>query len=106
MGLPVGSIRNTDVGVLNGITTIGAIGTILLYLPLLGAIVFVVRSRLKGSTSDGTILGASGWLFAVVVGSITLVTLFTVQGLLLTSVIIVAAVSLVSRPAEEAGAGT
>jgi len=106
VGLPVGSIRNTDVGVLNGITTIGAIGTILLYLPLLGAIVFVVRSRLKGSTWDGTILGASGWLFAVVVGSITLVTLFTVQGLLLTSVIIVAAVSLVSRPAEEAGAGT
>ena len=92
-GLPSGSIRNGDVGVLNGITTIGAVGTTLLYLPVLGTILFLWRRRPTGSEGwDGFIFGASGWLFGVVVASISLVTLFSVQGLLLTAVVLVAAV--------------
>ena len=47
-GLPSGSIRNGDVGVLNGITTIGAVGTLLLYLPVLGTILFLVAAQAHG----------------------------------------------------------
>lgn len=101
---PEGSIRNRDVGVLNGIMTIGAIGTILLYLPVLGTIVFLVRRRRHAREWDGVVLGASGWLFGVVVASISLVTLFTVPGLVLTAVVIVAAVSIASRPDAEGAA--
>jgi len=99
--LPEGSIRNGDVGVLNGITTIGAIGTILLYLPVLGTIVFLVRRRRHAREWDGLVLGTSGWLFGVVVASLSLVTLFTVPGLVLTAVVIVAAVAIASRPDED-----
>jgi hypothetical protein len=95
--LPQGTIRNSDVGVLNGIMTIGAIGTILLYLPVLGTIVFLVRRRRDAREWDGVVLGASGWLFGVVIASIALVTLFTVQGLVLTAVVIAAAVSIATR---------
>ena len=99
--LPQGTIRNADVGVLNGIMTIGAIGTILLYLPVLGTIVFLVRRRRHAREWDGVVLGACGWLFGVVVASISLVTLFTTPGLVLTAVVIVAAVSLATRPDAE-----
>jgi O-antigen ligase/polysaccharide polymerase Wzy-like membrane protein len=103
-GLPDGSIRNGDVGVLNGITTIGAVGTALLFLPVLGTILFLWRRRRTGSEEwDGFIFGASGWLFGVAVASISLVTLFSVQGLLLTAVVIVAAASVASLPPEPGG---
>jgi hypothetical protein len=103
-GLPEGSIRNGDVGVLNGITTIGAVGTTLLFLPVLGTILFLWRRRPTGSEEwDGFIFGASGWLFGVAVASISLVTLFSVQGLLLTAVVIVAAASVASLPPEPGG---
>ena len=56
-GLPSGSIRNGDVGVLNGITTIGAVGTVLLYLPVLGTILFLARRKRTGSSEwDGLIV--------------------------------------------------
>ena len=77
--------------------TIGAIGTVLLYLPVLGTIVFLVMRRREPREWDGIVLGASGWLFGVVIASISLVTLFTVQGLMLTAVVIVAAVSIATR---------
>lgn len=101
-GLPEGSIRNGDVGVLNGITTIGAVGTALLFLPVLGTILFLWRRRRTGSEEwDGFIFGASGWLFGVAAASISLVTLFSVQGLLLTAVVLVAAASVASSPPEQ-----
>lgn len=101
-GLPEGSIRNGDVGVLNGITTIGAVGTALLFLPVLGTILFLWRRRRSGSEEwDGFIFGASGWLFGVAAASISLVTLFSVQGLLLTAVVLVAAASVASSPPEQ-----
>ena len=103
-GLPDGSIRNGDVGVLNGITTIGALGTVLLYLPVLGTILFLARRRRTGSGEwDGLIFGASGWLFGVGVASISLVTLFSVQGLLLTAVVLVVAVSVAGLPPQPGG---
>jgi hypothetical protein len=105
-GLPAGSIRNGDVGVLNGITTIGALGTVLLYLPVLGTILFLARRRRTGSSEwDGLIFGASGWLFGVGVASISLVTLFSVQGLLLTAVVLVVAVSVASLSPQPGGSG-
>lgn len=101
-GLPEGSIRNGDVGVLNGITTVGAVGTALLFLPVLGTILFLWRRRRTGSEEwDGFIFGASGWLFGVAAASISLVTLFSVQGLLLTAVVLVAAASVASSPPEQ-----
>jgi hypothetical protein len=105
-GLPKGSIRNGDVGVLNGITTIGAIGTALLYLPVLGTVFFLARRRRTGSDEwDGFVFGASGWLFGVAIASISLVTLFSVQGLVLTAVVLVAAASVGSRQSEPDGSG-
>ena len=105
-GLPEGSIRNGDVGVLNGITTIGAVGTICSSSPSSGRFSFSWRRRPTGSEEwDGFIFGASGWLFGVAVASISLVTLFSVQGLLLTAVVIVAAASVANLPPEPGGSG-
>lgn len=86
--LPDGSIRNSDLGVSNSLMTMGAIGTLLLYLPLLYTIVALQRSRTRrrDSSADGWITyGIAAWLLIAVAASATLSTLFTVNGLVLTA---------------------
>jgi hypothetical protein len=89
--LPDGSIRNSDLGVSNSLMTMGVIGTILLYLPLLYAIVALqrARTRRKGSSADGWLIyGIAAWLLIAVAASATLSTLFTVNGLVLAAFVL------------------
>jgi hypothetical protein len=97
--LPQGSIRNGDVGVFNAIMTMGVIGTVLLYVPLLA--LFVVMMRTRG-TSEARIrrqhwffFGASTWLLYVVLSSASLVTLFGPPGLMLVATILASAIWLI-----------
>jgi len=63
--LPDGSIRNSDLGVSNSIMTMGVIGTVLLYVPLLWTIVALqrARTRRRGSPSEGWLgYGMAAWL--------------------------------------------
>jgi hypothetical protein len=59
----------------------GAIGLVLLYLPVLAVIAVALGSA--GSRPEGSWAryGAAVWLISVVVSSITLITLFSVSGL-------------------------
>lgn len=80
-GLPSGSIRNTDVGVLNPVMTIGVIGTLLMYLPVLACLRELVRRSRE--EPDWRRYGIAVWLTMTLIASITLVTLFTVAGVVL-----------------------
>jgi hypothetical protein len=95
LGVPNGSIRNTDVGIFNSLMTMGVVGTLLLYLPLLGLLWALVRRswrRQIPSSWDWFAFGTVAWLIAVLVGSISLVTLFSVQGLVVTACVVGCAV--------------
>jgi hypothetical protein len=97
--LPMGSIRNTDVGVSNTLMTLGLIGTVLAFAPTL-------LGLLRGFTSDGgrplrleaaaSLAGLTGF-FACVFGS----ALTLAYGIWpITGVLIVAAFVLAERPPE------
>jgi hypothetical protein len=89
--LPDGSIRNSDLGVSNSLMTMGVIGTLLLYVPLLWAIVALqrARTRRRGSPSEGWLgYGIAAWLLIAVAASATLSTLFTVNGLALAAFVL------------------
>jgi len=90
--LPEGSIRNTDTGVLNALMTIGLVGTLLVYAPLVFVFTQLVRlnrprarprSRRMWLAYAGT-----AWVTWLVVGSATLVVLFSVNGLVLTALVL------------------
>jgi hypothetical protein len=88
-GLPQRSIRNGDVGVLNGLMTMGLVGTVLFYVPLVAALVAFIRRRdsedVDAVDVDWFFYGLSAWLLAVLVGSLTLIQLFSVPGVVLTA---------------------
>jgi hypothetical protein len=97
--LPDGSIRNSDLGVSNVIMTMGAIGAILLYLPIIYAIVMLQRRRrFATGTAAAISFGIVGCLFVNLIDSPTLATLFNVSGLTLVALILGVAVRLVSTP--------
>ena len=113
--LPQGNIRDPDLGVLNAVMLMGAIGAILVYLPLLLVMVSLVRaSPLPGSSVHGDEwfrLGASIWIVAVVASSITLVDLFSFGGLEVSACLLAMAASVAigrgphPRAGEERGWG-
>jgi hypothetical protein len=80
--LPYGSIRNSDVGILNVVMTMGIVGAVLYYLPLLcvGAALSIVGWRGSGGGLAWVGLGCFAWCVAAVVTSPTLVTLFSPTG--------------------------
>jgi hypothetical protein len=82
--LPEGSVRNADLGVLNSVMTMGLVGTILVYLPLVAVLVAVLRRKGRDE-HDWFFYGVTTWLIAVIVTSISLVTLFSVSGLVFTA---------------------
>jgi hypothetical protein len=91
-GIPQGSIRNPDLGVLNGLATIGLVGVVLLYAPLAVAVAYLAGTapylRLdEAGDQPWALYGATVWLLAVGAASVTLVTLFNVPGLVLVAVI-------------------
>jgi hypothetical protein len=100
--LPSQSIRNSDVGVLNSIMTMGVVGTLFLYAPLLGILIAIFRLRRRGSSAmaahEWFFYGLSLWLTYLLISSISLVTLFTVSGLVLTALMLGCAARLLTEP--------
>lgn len=106
--LPGGSIRNSDLGVLNALMTMGAVGTILLYLPLLLVLRGLVRTpRLRQSTQaddEWIRLGATIWIIGVIASSITLGELFSFGGLQLSTCMLAMATSVAVTRSSDAAA--
>lgn len=74
-GVPGGSIRNPDVGVLSAIETLGLIGTAIYAFPLLAVIGALVAQRLRQrhvSDTDWLTFGVLAWAIAALISSITL----------------------------------
>ena len=88
---PEGSIRDSDVGVLNAVMTIGVIGAALIYLPLIVTLLHCMRrTRARARVRLGWLnYGGQIWIVGTVASSITLVTLFSPSGLVLAAVILV-----------------
>jgi hypothetical protein len=104
-GLPQGSIRNTDVGVLNAVMTMGVVGTILLYVPMFMLLGAIFRRRIRGPQrreEAWIAYGAAIWILYVLASSVTLVTLFSVPGLTLTAVVLASTWRLLERDEPEA----
>jgi hypothetical protein len=89
-GLPDGSIRDSDLGVLNAVMTMGVLGAALVYLPVLLALVNCLRRSSMQWTARYSWLryGGAVWIVATLVSSVTLVTLFSTSGLALTAVVL------------------
>jgi hypothetical protein len=87
--LPRGSIRNSDIGVFNVLMTMGLIGVLLLYGLLATVLKRLLTWREEGSGSlDWMRIGCSAWLISTLISSITLVTLFSVPGLMVTAIML------------------
>jgi hypothetical protein len=87
-GLPAGSIEDPDLGVLNAIMPMGAIGAALIYLcPVV--ILIQAAGRSLGSSEHAWLrYGGAMWIVAMVTSSITLVTLFSASGLTLAAILL------------------
>lgn len=105
-GLPDGSILDSDLGVLNAVMTMGVVGAILIYLPL-----FLVLAQCLQRTRTSVVrpyewlrFGGAVWILATLLSSITLVTLFSTSGLVLTAVALTVLVhpSVIGMPAHSA----
>jgi hypothetical protein len=83
--LPSGSIRNSDTGVFNALMTVGLIGGILIYMPLLYGLRELFRTGRSGLIPRWLIYGGASWIVWAVVGSPTLVLLFSIPGLVVTA---------------------
>lgn len=94
-GLPGGSIRNADTGVLNALMTIGVVGALFVYSPLIFAFGELVRRRgrvraWRRERPPWLVHGGAAWITWLIVGSATLVVLFSVGGLVLTALVLAA----------------
>lgn len=89
-GLPDGSIRDSDLGVLNAVMTMGVIGAALIYFPVVLALIDCLRRSPARQTARYNWLryGGAVWIVAALVSSVTLVTLFSTSGLALTAVVL------------------
>jgi hypothetical protein len=90
--LPEGTIRNGDTGVLNAVMTMGVVGAGLIYLPLVTIFVAAMRRRRDfGSIArrdQWFFFGAATWILYALMSSGSLVTLFSVSGLVLTATLL------------------
>lgn len=87
-GMPEGSIRDSDLGVLNALATMGAVGALLIYVPALLALAQSLRACATRSGWAWLSFGGSMWLAATLISSLTLVTLFSASGLALTAMVL------------------
>jgi hypothetical protein len=104
--LPDGSIRNSDTGVMNSLMTMGVVGTVLIYLAPLSVLLAIFR-RPRGTPwapNEWFFFGMFTWIIALLVGSISLVTLFSVSGLALTAVLLACTIHLLVAHEAEANA--
>jgi hypothetical protein len=104
--LPLGSIRNPDVGIFNVLMTMGLIGAALLYIPvlyLLARVVMTSRMAIPDVRRAGLAFGFTAWGTHVLITSPTLGLLTSKSGICLTSVVLAAvAASLPLRREHEA----
>jgi hypothetical protein len=85
--LPEGSIRNADVGLMNAVMTMGALGLALLVAVFATAARHVWRTRAR--RPPWLVIGLFAWLTVLAAGSPTLVTLFGATGILSTALTLV-----------------
>jgi hypothetical protein len=88
VGLPNGSLRDADLGVLNPVVTMGVVGAVLIYVPVIMVLVHCLRSLAAERVGEFSWLhyGGAVWIVGALASSITLVTLFSTSGLALTGV--------------------
>jgi hypothetical protein len=89
-GLPKGSIHDSDLGVLNAVMTMGVVGAVLIYVPIVLTLINSLRgSPAAWSGSYGWLrYGGAVWIVASLFSSVTLVTLFSTTGLTLTAIVL------------------
>lgn len=88
-GLLEGSIRDSDLGFLGAVVTMGAVGAVLIYAPVILVLRQCLQRPLIGSSQISWLLyGGAIWIGATLISSVTLVTLFGVSGLALTAVVL------------------
>jgi hypothetical protein len=83
-GLPNGSIRNGDVGVLNAVMTMGVIGAVLIYFPVVYLLIALVSRAVSGaerSRESWIAFGIAAWIVSTLTSSVTLLSLFSAPGL-------------------------
>jgi L-asparagine transporter-like permease len=100
--LPDGSIRNADLGISNILMTMGVVGALLLYAPLLFAFVALQRARTQHRShprDEWMVYGLATWLLIAILASATMSTLFTVNGLVLAAVVVAIGLRLISAEA-------
>jgi hypothetical protein len=99
--LPDGSIRNGDVGVFNAVMTMGVIGAGLMYVPLVALFFATMRRRRDSGPAarrdQWFFFGAATWILYAVMSSGSLVTLFSVPGLVLTATLLACSVCLIDQ---------
>lgn len=89
VGVPHGSIRNPDLGVLNGVITMGMVGAFLVYVPAI--LMLITLLGMNGRTDPAWTfapLGISIWTLAAIASSLTQVTLFSTTGLVMTALLL------------------
>ena len=87
-GLPSGSIEDPDLGVLNAIMPMGIIGAALIYLAPAMILSCCLRRSYGESQYAWLRYGGAIWIVAMLISSITLVSLFNTSGLALVAVLL------------------
>lgn len=96
LGLPGGSIRDPDVGALNAVMTMGVLGAILIYIPVIAVLIDCLQRISKQWADEFSWLyyGGAIWILATLASSITLITLFSTSGLAFTALFL----TILTRP--------
>ncbi len=99
--LPSGSIRNSDTGVFNVLMTMGVLGALLVYAPLLYGIRELMRASRRGVPERlrWVVAGGAAWIAWAVAGSPTLGVLFGTTGLVVTALVLAVLAGVTAPPA-------
>lgn len=104
-GLPSGSIRDSDTGVLNVVMTMGVIGALLLYAPAVMLLFALIAYRLRRrhvSADDWLAFAAVTWIIMALASSVSLVILFSPGGLMVTALVLGLAAATIAPRGESA----
>jgi hypothetical protein len=98
--LPFGTIQNSDVGLFNAVMTMGVVGTVIYYLPLLlTTLLLIVRARAMPEGQRGYAAGALGACVLTLITSLTLVSFFDLTGVSTVAGAIGIGAAMVAEPA-------
>lgn len=101
-GLPQGSIRNSDVGYLNMVMTMGVFGLVIYVAPLVLLALATIRwrlSRTRAAEVEWIAFGGFAYVIATLVSSATLVILFSTTGVVAAAGVVGLLVRALSTPA-------